>query len=451
MGHTVICVDRDEKRLEPLRRGESPIHEAHLPELLRRHAGRSVTFSDSISAAVRASEVIFIAVGTPPAVGGESDLSQVEAVSREIAESIDAYRVIVEKSTVPVHTSGWIDRVIAMNGARRELYDVVSNPEFLREGTAVRDFLFPDRIVVGADSQRAAAVMQEIYGPLTGGKYGASPESIPAPAHWQGKAPLVLTSTKSAELIKHASNAFLAMKISFINAVANLCEASGADVEQVKRGIGADSRIGQRFLNPGIGYGGSCFPKDLQSFRHVARECGYEFSLLDEVIRINDEQRKRFVQKVRKALWTLKGKRIAVLGLAFKGGTDDIRESPAIEICRELLAGGCTLQAYDPAATERARDVFHGNAHVTFAPDAYSACEGGDALLALTDWAEFAELDLDRIKAVLRYPIVLDGRNIFSPQTMEAKGFTYYGIGRATALPASDVPPESTARRRSTS
>src|SRR5215469_5955392 len=322
LGHTVICVDNDPHKVAALQRGEALIHEQYLPELLARHRGQRVTFSGTLSDAVRASSVIVIAVGTPPLETGDADLSYVETVARDIAQSLNGYKVVIEKSTVPVYTSEWIRRVMQLAGATPADFDVVSNPEFLREGTAVTDFLYPDRLVVGADSDRAAEVLRQVYAPLTTGSYHRQTGAIPEPAGAQCPARLIVTSAKSAELIKHASNAFLALKISFINAVANICEAVGADVQQVCQGIGTDSRIGPRFLNPGIGYGGSCFPKDLKAFRAVARECGYEFRLLDEVMLINEEQRHRFLRKIRSALWTLRGKRLAVLGLAFKGGTD---------------------------------------------------------------------------------------------------------------------------------
>ena len=433
MGHDVILVDNDQEKLAALRSGQVPIHERFLPELLQRHRGRKLQFSDNLHEAARASAAIFVAVGTPPTNSGDADLSYVESVAREISGGINGYKIVVEKSTVPVYTSEWVRKIILRNGAQADSFDVASNPEFLREGTAVTDFLFPDRIVVGADSERCAAVLKEIYAPLGDGSYYRQPDAIPAPDRAQIPPPIIVTSTKSAELIKHASNAFLAMKISFINAVASMCESVGANVQQVCQGIGTDSRIGPRFLNPGIGYGGSCFPKDLMAFRSVARECGYDFRLLDEVMRINEEQRQRFLRKVRNALWTLRGKRLGVLGLAFKGGTDDIRESPAILLIQSLLQEGCVVAAYDPAAMDRAREVLHSN--VEFVSNAYEAAAGADALLILTEWEEFATLDLRQINSRLRYPIVIDGRNLYNPETMAAHGFTYYSVGRAPALP----------------
>lgn len=441
LGHEVILVDNDQEKLASLRRGEVPIHEQFLPELLQRHRGHRLKFSDDLHEAVGASAAIFVAVGTPPTDSGDADLSYVESVAREISGAIHDYKIVVEKSTVPVYTSEWVRKIILRNGPDANSFDVASNPEFLREGTGVTDFLFPDRIVVGADSERCAQVLRELYAPLSEGTYYQQPDAIPRPDRAQIPPPLIVTSTKSAELIKHASNAFLAMKISFINAVASICESVGANVQQVCQGIGTDSRIGPRFLNPGIGYGGSCFPKDLMAFRSVARECGYEFRLLDEVMRINEEQRQRFLRKVRNALWTLRGKRLAVLGLAFKGGTDDIRESPAILLIKSLVQEGCKVVAYDPAATERARDVL-GNT-VDFEANAYDAADGADALLILTEWEEFSSLDLDQLSRKLRYPIVIDGRNLYSPEVMAAHGFSYYSVGRAPALPEGSPAGES--------
>jgi len=433
LGHQVILVDNDEQKLAALKRGEVPIHEKFLPELLQRHRGQRLTFSDDLHAAVLASEAVFIAVGTPPTGQGHADLSYVESVASSIPGAINGYKVIVEKSTVPVYTSEWIRKIILRNATAPDSFDVASNPEFLREGTAVTDFLFPDRIVVGADSKRCAAVLRAIYAPLTDGSYYERRGAIPQPDRVKIPPQLIVTSTKSAELIKHASNAFLAMKISFINAVASVCESVGADVQQVCQGIGTDSRIGPRFLNPGIGYGGSCFPKDLKAFREVARECGYEFRLLDEVMHINEEQRNRFLRKVRSALWTLRGKRLAVLGLAFKGGTDDIRESPAILLVQALLQEGCRVWAYDPAAQERACEVL--NSRVEYAGNPYEAAEGADALLILTEWEEFAALDLPRLRRALKYPIVIDGRNLYDPEAMAAQGFSYHSIGRPAVTP----------------
>src|SRR5580704_7866605 len=409
MGHDVILVDNDQQKLAALRAGEVPIHEKFLPELLQRHRGQKLQFTDDLHEAARASEAIFVAVGTPPTDSGDADLSYVESVAREISGAIDGYKIVVEKSTVPVYTSEWVRKIILRNGVQADCFDVASNPEFLREGTAVADFLFPDRIVLGADSERCATVLREIYAPLADGSYYKKPDAIPGPDRAQIPPPLIVTSTKSAELIKHASNAFLAMKISFINAVASICESVGANVQQVTQGIGTDSRIGPRFLNPGIGYGGSCFPKDLMAFRAVARECGYEFRLLDEVMRINEDQRHRFLRKVHNALWTLRGKRLGVLGLAFKGGTDDIRESPAILLVQTLLQEGCTIAAYDPAAMKRTAEVLPAGPQLRYVDSSFEAAEDADALIILTDWQEFATIDLAKLNKTLRYPIVVDG------------------------------------------
>jgi UDPglucose 6-dehydrogenase len=432
LGHEVVLVDNDERKLAALNAGEVPIHEKFLPVLLSRHNGHRLKFSGDLQEAVRQSAAIFVAVGTPPTERGDADLSYVESVATEIASAVSDYKVIIEKSTVPVYTSEWIRKIILRNGADPAEFDVVSNPEFLREGTAVTDFLYPDRIVIGCDTERAEDVLRTIYAPLIDGSYSLNHDAIQPTNGTPAPARLIRTSAKSAELIKHTSNAFLAMKISFINAVACVCESVGADVNEICEGIGADSRIGSRFLNPGIGYGGSCFPKDVLAFRAVARECGYEFRLLEEVTRINDEQQARFIRKVRQALWTLRGKRLGVLGLAFKGGTDDIRESPALAIVKSLVGEGCLVKAYDPAAMSRAQEVT--GSMVQFVDSAYAAAKGSDALLILTDWEEFGSLDLDRLRDELRYPIVIDGRNLYGPEIMAECGLMYYSVGRATAV-----------------
>jgi UDPglucose 6-dehydrogenase len=436
MGHSVICVDNDERKVAALQGGDTLIHESHLPELLERYRNTRVRFMTDLAEATRECQVIFVAVGTPQSETGDADLSYVEAVASEIARSINGYKVIVEKSTVPVYTNEWIRRVIERNGVPREAFDVVSNPEFLREGTAVEDFLHPDRIVVGADSERAAELLSAIYAPLTAGEYYEKTGAIAGCCSKTARPPLLLTSTKSAEIIKHASNAFLALKISFINAVSNLCEAADANVEQVAKGIGLDSRIGPKFLRPGIGYGGSCFPKDVAAFRSVAEQMGVDFNLLSEVEKINVNQKKRFLSKVRSALWTLRGKRLAVLGLAFKGETDDIRESPAIDLVEMLLGEGCVVVAYDPAAMKRAEAELPASAQMRYAGSIDEAARDADALLILTDWAEFGRIDLDELHGTMRYPIVIDGRNMYDPQRMMQHGFTYLSIGRPAATPS---------------
>jgi UDPglucose 6-dehydrogenase len=438
LGHDVILVDNDERKLAALQQGAVPIHEHFLPELLERHRGSRLVFSDDLRSAAEKSAAIFIAVGTPPTEQGEADLSYVESVAREIAGAIRSYKVVVEKSTVPVYTNTWVRKVLLLNGAPGDRFDVASNPEFLREGTAVTDFLYPDRIVLGADTERCANVLRELYKPLTDGSYYSRKNAIPEPDNANTPPPLIVTSAKSAELIKHASNAFLAMKISFINAVANVCEAVGADIGEVCRGVGSDKRIGSRFLSAGIGYGGSCFPKDVAAFRSAARKFGYKFELLDEVHRINEQQRVRFLRKVRMALWTLRGKKLSVLGLAFKDGTDDVRESPALQIIQALVAEGCEITVFDPAAMANAKGVLGDS--VRYAPDAYSAAENADALLILTEWKEFAALDLPRIKKLLKYPIVLDGRNLYSPAEMAKAGLDYHSMGRAPLQTSHPIP-----------
>jgi UDPglucose 6-dehydrogenase len=430
LGHEVICVDSDSAKIAALNAGQTLIHEDCLQELLSRHRGTRLFFSTSIQEGTRDAAVIFIAVGTPSSDDGSVDLSCVESVAQSLTGSMNGYKVIVEKSTVPVYTSEWIQNALAPKGRAQNAFDVVSNPEFLREGTAVTDFLYPDRIVVGASTERAANIMREIYAPLIDGSYGQLPSAVPKPEKARLLPMYIETSPRSAELIKHASNAFLALKISFINAVASFCEAVGANIEEVCKGIGSDSRIGPEFLRAGIGYGGSCFPKDVAAFRAVTREFGFEFPLLDEIKRINEEQRIRFIRKVRGTLRTIKGKRLAVLGLAFKDGTDDVRESPAIKVIEQLLQEKCQIIAFDPAAMDRARQLL-GN-RIRYAPDAYSAADGADALLILTEWKEFASLDLARIKRLLRSPIVLDGRNVFSQTEMAEAGLNYHSIGRPT-------------------
>ena len=441
MGHQVVCVDNDEARVKHLCEGGVPIFEKHLPELLARHRGGRVAFTTHLAEAVERSEAVFIAVGTPQGDGGAADLSYVEAVVAEIARAIKSYKVIVEKSTVPVYTNDWIRRVLHRRGVDADLFDVVSNPEFLREGTAVVDFLHPDRIVVGASNDRSAEILRRIYEPLTAGSYYAQPGAVPGTCSTGRPARLIITSTQSAEIIKHASNAFLAMKISFINAVANLAEAVDADIEDIAAGIGLDNRIGPGFLRAGLGYGGSCFPKDVAAFHWVAQERGVNFQLLEEVRKINDTQREVFFNKIRSALWTLRGKRLAALGLAFKGDTDDIRDSPAIEIVKQLLQAGAIVSAYDPAAMGRAKEVLPPAANMQYAGDPYQAAKDADALLILTDWKEFASIDLARLNRALRFPIIIDGRNLYKPLEMQSHGFTYVSVGRQASYHAQEGKP----------
>jgi UDPglucose 6-dehydrogenase len=441
IGHQVICVDNDEAKVKTLREGRLPIFERHLPELLGIHNGRGVTFTSDLSTAVEQSEAVFIAVGTPQGDTGAADLSFVEAVVSEIARSINGYKVIVEKSTVPVYTNEWIRRVLHRHGVDPQTFDVVSNPEFLREGTAIMDFLHPDRIVVGSNSERATEVLRRIYEPLTGGSYYELPNSLSGECSMQSPAKLLVTSAQSAEIIKHASNAFLALKISFINAVANLAETVDADIEDISAGMGMDSRIGPKFLSAGLGYGGSCFPKDVAAFHWVAQQQGVDFKLLQEVSKVNERQKEIFFNKVRAALWTLRGKKLAALGLAFKGETDDIRESPAIDVIRKFIEAGASVTAYDPAAMERAKEVMPPSEKISYAANIYEASQDADAVLILTDWKEFAEIDLTRLNQVIRFPIVIDGRNLYTPKEMLDRGFTYVSVGRPPVYQAQEGKP----------
>jgi UDPglucose 6-dehydrogenase len=406
VGHKVICVDNDLKKVHQLQDGKIPIYEPGLEDLIKKNvaAGR-LSFTSSIGDAVAASKVIFIAVPTPPQPDGSVDLSFVEGVAREIATHITEYRIVVDKSTVPVKTGEKVAQTIARVNPGADI-DVVSNPEFLREGSAVEDLMKPDRIVVGVSSERAVAPMQEIYAPFN--------------------APVMITDLNSAELIKHAANSFLALKISYINAVAAICEASGANVERVADGMGADKRIGRAFLNAGIGYGGSCFPKDISAFIRISRALGYEFKLLEEVERINAGQKERFLKKLRDALWVLRQKKIGVLGLAFKGNTDDVRSSVAISIVQDLLAEGAEVRAYDPKAMEKAKPLVP---QATMVEKPEDVADGADAILILTEWNEFKALPWPANRKRMLSPLLFDGRNLLSREEMKAAGFQYTGIG----------------------
>ncbi len=440
LGHSVVAVDNDPAKVTLLEQGHIPIHEDLLPELVARHRGGRLTFSSDIGVASSDADVIFICVGTPPAASGEADMSYVEGVARELAASLHGDKVVVEKSTVPVGTAEAVRRTMLLHGASPEHFSVASNPEFLREGTAVVDFLYPDRILLGVPDARSQRLLTELYQPILDGSYYGRPDAIPGVSN--KAAQLIVTGVKSAELIKHASNAFLALKISFINSVANVCERVGADVREVALGMGTDSRIGPRFLTPGIGYGGSCFPKDVLAFRSVAKGVGYDFTLLTEVMEVNEDQKTRFVSKVREALWTLRGKKLAVLGLAFKGGTDDVRDSPALELVQRFIAEGAQVCAYDPAAMSRAQAILPAGS-VSYATDAYAACLNADALLVLTEWPEFADLDMARVRKLLKLPIVLDGKNLLDPEAVKAAGMHYFGVGCCP-----DTTPTSSAPRR---
>jgi len=441
MGHRVTCVDNDEAKVKMLRDGGVPIFEDQLPELLARHRDHGVEFTTDLASAVERSEAIFIAVGTPQGDTGAADLSYVEAVVSEIARQINDYKVIVEKSTVPVYTNEWIRRVLYRHGVDAKSFDVVSNPEFLREGTAVIDFLHPDRIVVGANTERAAELLERIYEPLTSGSYYELPDALQGMCSKANPARIIVTSAQSAEIIKHASNAFLALKISFINAVANLAEAVDADIEDIAEGMGLDTRIGPKFLHAGLGYGGSCFPKDVAAFHWVAQQHGVDFQLLQEIRKINETQRNVFFNKVLGALWTLRGNKLAALGLAFKGNTDDIRDSPAIEVIKKLIEAGATITAYDPAAMERTQAILPPSAKMQYATGIYEAAKDADAVLILTDWKEFGNLDLVRLNQVVRFPIVVDGRNMYKPQQMQEHGFTYVSVGRPASYHAQQGKP----------
>jgi len=435
IGHKVFCVDNNHEKVKLLQDGGVPIFEEHLPELLLKHGGRGVQFTTDLAHAVTSSDAIFIAVGTPQGNTGAADLSYVEAVVSEIARSVNQYKVIVEKSTVPVYTNEWIRRVLHRHGVDLSNFDVVSNPEFLREGSAITDFLHPDRIVVGTGSERAATLLKQIYAPLTEGSYYEQPGSLPGCCSKAEPAPILYTGAQTAEIIKHASNAFLALKISFINAVSNLAESVEADIEDIAKGMGMDSRIGSKFLRAGIGYGGSCFPKDVAAFHWVSEKNGVDFQILQEIRKVNDIQKKVFYNKILSALWTPRNKRLAVLGLAFKGNTDDIRDSPAIDIITQLLKDGATVKAYDPAAMTNAKAVLPPDDAMIYAEGIYEACTDADAVLILTDWKEFSELDLVRLNQVIRFPIVIDGRNLYSPKKMSESGFTYISVGRPSIRP----------------
>ncbi len=415
LGHEVLIVEKLKEKLELLKGGKSPIYEPGLDELLEEGIkGKRLHFTDSLKEAADFSEVLFICVGTPSLADGSPDLSQVDQVVRDVARRMNSYKVFVEKSTVPVNTHKRIEGVVRRYLKDKSLeFDVVSNPEFLKEGAAVDDFLNPDRIVVGVSSQRAKEIMEEIYRPLV-----------------EKGAPLFITDPASAEIIKHAANAFLATKISFINMVSDLCEATGANVDAVADGLGFDKRIGRAFLNAGIGWGGSCFPKDLKAFVKIAEEFAVDFSLLKEVERINERRIELLMKKLKDALWTLRSKRIALWGLSFKPNTDDIREAPSIKVVQRLLKEGATVSAYDPKATDNFRRLFVEGEDLRYAKDKYEALKDAGALLILTEWQEFKEADLTKVKELMEVPIIVDGRNIYDPDEVKAMGFEYYSIGR---------------------
>jgi len=408
LGHAVVMVDNDATRIANLKKGVMPYYEPGLEELVARGVKeRRLSFTTSIREGVLKATVIFIAVGTPQKATGEADLAYVENVARSIAQHLPGYRLVVEKSTVPVQTGLWIQHTIKTYLKRKLPFDVASNPEFLREGTAIQDFMKPDRVVLGVETTRAAELLRKLYRPLG--------------------VPLVVTDINSAELIKHASNSFLSMKISFINAIAQICERAGADVQQVADGMGLDQRIGRSFLNAGAGWGGFCFAKDLEAFIKIAEQLGYDFELLKAVRNINEQQKRGFAAKIQQALWVVKGKTIGVLGLAFKPNTDDMRYAPSIDVIEHLQAEGAHIKAFDPQAMGEASRLLP---QVKLCKDPYEVARGADCLAILTEWNEFKELDFKRLKKLLRQPLIIDGRNIYDPKRLEAMGFRYLGVGR---------------------
>jgi UDPglucose 6-dehydrogenase len=408
VGHQVICVDNDLKKVASLQAGGIPIYEPGLEELVKRNvaAGR-LRFTGEITNGVQNSDVIFIAVPTPPRPDGSVDMSFVERVAREIAGAMTEYKIVVDKSTVPVKTGEKVAETIRRYNKHKVDVDVVSNPEFLREGCAVDDLMKPDRIVVGVQSDRPVAKMKAIYEPFN--------------------APIIITDINSAELIKHACNSFLALKISYANALSVICEASGGNIDDVVRGMGLDQRIGRAFLNAGLGYGGSCFPKDISAFTHIADQLGYDFRLLKEVQRINADQIQRFLKKIHDTLWIVKDKTIAILGLAFKPNTDDMRLAPSIDIIRPLQKEGARIRAYDPKAMEKAKEFLPD---IEYCDSPYAAATGADALVLCTEWDEFRKLDLEKLRSAMAHPTIIDGRNLFDPKRMADLGFTYKSIGR---------------------
>jgi len=426
IGHRVICMDDDAGKVATLQRGALPIYEPHLAELVHRNvaAGRLAFTADS-GAAVREAAVIFICVNTPPLPDGTADLSYVELAVRRIAEQATGDTLITEKSTVPVQTGARIQQTLAVYGKRKGLsFEVASNPEFTREGMAVEDFLHPDRIVVWGAAPRAEALLRTLYAPIVEGRFRCP---IHPDCRQDRAVPFLVTDIASAELIKHASNSFLALKITFANALADICERAGGDILEVVKGVGLDRRIGRAFLNAGLGFGGSCFPKDVKAFVKIAEQSGYDFTLLKEVDRLNQGRQAQVVEKLRAALWILRGKRIGLLGLAFKPHTDDVREAPALGLARRLLAEGATVQGYDPQAAAKAAQACPA---LTLCPDPYAVAAGAEALVLCTEWPEFATLDWGRLKAAMVRPLLLDGRNALDPAPLTAAGFEVLGIGR---------------------
>lgn len=409
LGHNIVAVDNDLEKLARLQRQECPIYEPGLEQLIKIYTAEGrLRFSSSIAEAVRCSQIIFICVNTPPLPDGRADLSFVEAVSKEIAVNMDSYRLIVEKSTVPVRTGEWVKRTISTYAAKGVEFDVASNPEFLREGTAISDFLHPDRVVIGVSSQKASSLLVELYEPLN--------------------APLLITDINSAELIKHSANAFLALKISFINSVAQVCQRSGADIKKVAKGIGLDHRIGMASMEAGIGYGGMCLPKDVAAYIRIAKDLGYNFELLEAVEKVNNAQRRWALEQLQKLYPNLRGLRLAVWGLSFKPHTDDLRFAPAVEIIQALIQEGAQVKCYDPAAMEKAAQLLP---EAIMCESALEACKQAQALIICTEWPQFKSADLLKVHRYMAAPIVLDGRNLFEPKRMAEHNFRYYGVGRS--------------------
>jgi UDPglucose 6-dehydrogenase len=429
LGHQVFCAESDAQKLAKLQNGLLPFFEPFLEAMVQGNRASGRLQFGSTDEAIDRGQCIFICVGTPPLENGDADLSAIEGVARAIAKRASGYRLVIEKSTVPVQTGAQLRKHLSLYSANGLDYDVVSNPEFLREGSAVEDFFHPDRIVVGVESPRAAQGLREIYEPVIHQTFKCPVHSSCPTAH---DVRFLVTDTNSAELIKHASNSFLAMKISFINMVANLCEVVGADVTQVSEGMGLDRRIGSAFLKPGIGFGGFCFPKDLQAFVRIAEKSGCDFSLLKEVEKINQRRVEQVIEKVRQELWVLRGKRIAIWGLAFKPDTDDVRFAPSIALLKALLQEGAVLSAYDPQAAEKAKAEVP---EVRYCRDPYEAAENADALMVVTEWEEFREVDWKRLASVMEQPLIIDGRNMFSPGEVSGHGFRYISIGRTPAMP----------------
>jgi len=426
-GHEVFCTDIDEKRIDQLKAGSVPIYEQHLDAVLKcAAAAKKISFTAQAGEAIRAAEVIFICVGTPPKENGEADLSAIDHVARQVAQEARTSKLVVEKSTVPALTGVELQKAMAAYSRGGELkFHVASNPEFLREGTAVEDFFHPDRIVVGVEDEDSVSKLREIYRPILERKFHCPIHAGNCPPNPAGE--LLITNINSAELIKHAANSFLALKISYANVISDLCERIGADVEEVTHAMGLDPRIGTQFLKAGLGFGGFCFPKDIQAFIHLSASVGVDFEMLKAAERVNKQRVDRYFEKIRKALWVVKGKRVAVLGLAFKANTDDIRFAPALEVIRRLLEEGAQVHASDPQAVARAKSVFP---QVAYFEDPYEALEGADAALVCTEWQVFRNLDWERAGKRMARRLVVDGRNLYPPPKMQQLGFEYYSFGR---------------------